>query len=47
MKRVLYLVVFLAIAAAFYIYAYPKLAGVGTADAQTAARSERNTVGRS
>lgn len=39
MKRVLYLVVFLAIAAAFYVYAYPKLAGVGTADAQTASGS--------
>ena len=39
MKRVLYLVAFLAIAAALYFYAYPRLSGVGTADAQSASGS--------
>lgn len=34
MKRVFYLVVLLAAAAAFYVYAYPRLAGTGKADAQ-------------
>lgn len=37
MKRVLYLVVFLAIAAGFYVYAYPRLSGGGSASAQSAA----------
>jgi len=37
MKRVFYLVVLLAIAAAFYVYAYPRLAGTGKADAQQTA----------
>lgn len=37
MKRVLYVVVFLAIAAALYVYAYPRLSGVSSADAQQTA----------
>jgi multidrug efflux system membrane fusion protein len=40
MKRVLYLVVFLAIAAAFYFYAYPRLVGDGSANAQTATSAQ-------
>ena len=46
MKRVFYLVVLLAVAAAFYIYAYPRLAGVGKADAQQTA-STGNSGGQS
>jgi multidrug efflux system membrane fusion protein len=43
MKRVAYLVVLLAVAAAFYVYAYPRLAGKAeTADAQQAAAHRGN-----
>jgi multidrug efflux system membrane fusion protein len=42
MKRVAYLVVLLAVAAAFYVYAYPRLAGKAeTADAQQGASGHR------
>ena len=36
MKRVIYLLVFLLLAAAFYVFAYPRLAGTGVASAQQA-----------
>ncbi|HVX81957.1 MAG TPA: efflux RND transporter periplasmic adaptor subunit, partial [Devosiaceae bacterium] len=39
MKRVIYVVIFLAAAAALYAYAYPRLAGVTAAHAQQAAAS--------
>ena len=43
MKRVAYLVVLLAVAAAFYVYAYPRLAGkTETADAQQGAGRRGN-----
>ncbi len=42
MKRVFYLVVLLAVAAAFYFYAYPRLSGMGKADAQQTASTGSN-----
>ena len=46
MKRVLYIVVLLAVAGAFYAYAYPRLAGVGAADAQQTATTAAGKSGR-
>jgi len=45
MKRVLYLVVLLAVAAVFYVYAYPRLSGMGKADAQQTASTGGSASG--
>jgi len=45
MKRVLYLAVFLAIAAGFYVYAYPRLSGDGAASAQSATSGQGTQKG--
>jgi multidrug efflux system membrane fusion protein len=44
MKRAIYLIILLAVAAAFYVYAYPRLSG-GAADAQSAAPASNAAAG--
>jgi len=47
MKRVITIIVLLAVAGAFYVYAYPHLAGVGAADAQQTASAGNSDAGAS
>ena len=44
MKRAIYLIILLAVAAAFYVYAYPRLSG-GAADAQSTAPASNAAAG--
>jgi multidrug efflux system membrane fusion protein len=45
MKRLAYLIVLVAVAAAFYVYAYPRLAGQGNAEAQQASTGSKGAPG--